>query len=76
MDAVDKVIFEYAAAFMMASRKGHKENVTVRDVQEFVAHLDADGREELYQIAVELDFIDGAVWLGPMRLTPASETCH
>jgi hypothetical protein len=76
MDAVDKVIIEYAAAFMMACREGHKESVTLRDVQEFVAHLDADGLEELHQIAKELDFLDGAVWLGPTRLTPASETCH
>jgi hypothetical protein len=76
MDAVDKVIIEYAAAFMMARRDGHKESVTVRDVKEFVAHLDADGLEELYQIANELDFLDGAVWLGPTRLTPASATCH
>jgi hypothetical protein len=30
MDAVDKVIIEYAAAFMMACREGHKESVTPR----------------------------------------------
>jgi hypothetical protein len=76
MDVVDKVIIEYAAAFMMARREGHKESVTVRDVQEFVAHLDVNGLEVLYQIANELDFLDGAVWLGPTRLTPASEICH
>jgi len=76
MDAVDKVIIEYAAAFMMARRGGCKESVTIRDVHEFVAHLDADGLGELYRIAKELEFLDGAVWLGPTRLTPASETCH
>jgi len=72
MDAVNKVIFEYAAAFMMACREGHKESVTTRDVQEFVAHLDTHSREELYQIAVELDFIEGAVWLGPDPIRKSS----
>jgi hypothetical protein len=76
MDVVDKVIIEYAASFMMVRRKGHKKNVTLRDVQEFVAHFGADGLKELCQIANKLDFLDGAVWLGPTRLTPASETCH
>jgi hypothetical protein len=76
MDVVDKIIIEYAASFMMAFRKGRRESVTIKDVQEFVAHLSADGLKELYQIANKLDFLDGAVWLGPTRLTPASETCH
>jgi hypothetical protein len=61
MDVVDKIIIEYAASFMMAFRKGRRESVTIKDVQEFVALLSADGLKELYQIANKLDFLDGAV---------------
>jgi hypothetical protein len=43
MDVVDKIIIEYAASFMMAFRKGRGESVTIKDVQEFVAHLSAHG---------------------------------
>ena len=45
--------------------------VTLDDLRKFVASLDKDGLEELWQLAEEFEVRDGAVWLDDIQLTPA-----
>jgi len=64
-----------AALFMYGSAHYDDDadlsGVTLDDLRKFVASLDKDGLEELWQLAEEFEVRDGAVWLDDIQLTPA-----